>query len=94
MKEATDTSEKANKTRDALVSITESVASIRDMNNQIVVAAEEQNTVVLNINQSVDELNTLAKNKASGADTLSKEASGLTSITRSVNDIVGKFSLG
>ncbi|MBE1275751.1 methyl-accepting chemotaxis protein [Enterovibrio baiacu] len=94
MKEATDTSEKANKTREALVSITESVASIRDMNNQIAVAAEEQNAVVLNINQSVDELNTLAKNTASGADTLSKEASGLTSITRSVNDIVGKFSLG
>ncbi|PML80139.1 methyl-accepting chemotaxis protein [Enterovibrio norvegicus] len=94
MKEASDTSEKANKTREALVSITESVASIRDMNNQIAVAAEEQNAVVVNINQSVDELNTLAKNTASGADTLSKEASGLTSITRSVNDIVGKFSLG
>ncbi|WP_028025242.1 HAMP domain-containing methyl-accepting chemotaxis protein [Enterovibrio calviensis] len=94
MKEASETSEKANKTREALVSITASVASIRDMNNQIAVAAEEQNTVVLNINQSVSELTTLAKNTASGADTLSKEASGLTSITRSVNDIVGKFSLG
>ncbi|EOD78630.1 putative methyl-accepting chemotaxis sensory transducer [Grimontia indica] len=92
--EAEETSTKANKTRDALVSITESVSNIRDMNHQIAVAAEEQNTVVTSINQAVEQLNELGKSTASGADKLSKEAHGLTSITSGVNQIVGKFSIG
>ncbi|KXF81678.1 methyl-accepting chemotaxis protein [Enterovibrio coralii] len=92
--EAEETSAKANKTRDALVSITESVSNIRDMNHQIAVAAEEQNTVVSNINQAIEQLNDLGKSTASGAEKLSKEAHGLTNITSGVNQIVGKFSIG
>ncbi|MDD1796071.1 methyl-accepting chemotaxis protein [Enterovibrio sp. ZSDZ42] len=92
--EAEETSSKANKTRDALVSITESVSNIRDMNHQIAVAAEEQNGVVTNINQAIEQLNELGKSTASGTEKLSREAQGLTTITTSVNQIVGKFSIG
>ncbi|PKF50474.1 methyl-accepting chemotaxis protein [Enterovibrio nigricans] len=92
--EAEETSSKANKTRDALISITESVSNIRDMNHQIAVAAEEQNAVVTNINLAVEQLNELGKSTASGTEKLSKEAHGLTTITTGVNQIVGKFSIG
>lgn len=92
--EAEETAEKANKTSDALNAITESVATIRDMNHQIAVAAEEQNTVVSGISESVEHLNELGKGTASGAEKLSKEAYDLTKITQGVNEIVGKFSIG
>ncbi|MDF2186517.1 methyl-accepting chemotaxis protein [Grimontia hollisae] len=92
--EAEETAEKANKTSDALNAITESVATIRDMNHQIAVAAEEQNTVVSGISESVEHLNELGKGTASGAEKLSKEANDLTKITQGVNEIVGKFSIG
>ncbi|MDD1780033.1 methyl-accepting chemotaxis protein [Enterovibrio sp. ZSDZ35] len=92
--EAEETSSKANKTRDALISITESVSNIRDMNHQIAIAAEEQNSVVANVNQAVKQLNELGKSTASGTEKLSKEAHGLTTITTGVNQIVGKFSIG
>ncbi|EOD78631.1 putative methyl-accepting chemotaxis sensory transducer [Grimontia indica] len=91
--EANATYEKANKARDALTTISSTVASIRDMNHQIAVAAEEQNTVVTNINLSVEHLNDLGKSTASGAEKLSKEAHGLTAITDNVNQIVGRFSI-
>ncbi|MEZ8142290.1 methyl-accepting chemotaxis protein [Enterovibrio sp. FF113] len=93
MDEAEETSSKADKTREALEAITHSVATIRDMNSQIAVAAEEQNTVVNNINQTVESLNSLGKSTAVGAETLSNEAKGLTQITANVSEIVRKFSL-
>ncbi|WP_394209997.1 methyl-accepting chemotaxis protein [Enterovibrio calviensis] len=93
MDEAEQTSSKADKTREALEAITHSVATIRDMNSQIAVAAEEQNTVVNSINQTVESLNSLGKSTAVGAETLSNEAKGLTRITANVSEIVRKFSL-
>ncbi|MBV7317274.1 methyl-accepting chemotaxis protein [Shewanella sp. NIFS-20-20] len=91
--EATKTSEKANQTHESLVAITQSVSNIRDMNHQIAVAAEEQNTVVVTINNSVDEISTLANNTSNGASSVSKQASDLASISNELNHIVGKFKV-
>lgn len=92
--EATLTSEKANKTHDALKSITQAVSNIRDMNHQIAVAAEEQNTVVATINSSVDEVSHLAQSTSQGAGSVSSQASDLANISSDLKVIVEKFKVG
>ncbi|MGL4475791.1 MAG: methyl-accepting chemotaxis protein [Shewanella sp.] len=92
--EAIRTSEKANETHEALIAITQSVSNIRDMNHQIAVAAEQQNTVVITINKSVDQVNTLAKSTSEGANSVSNQASDLAKISSDLNYIVAKFKAG
>ncbi|MGI2258324.1 HAMP domain-containing methyl-accepting chemotaxis protein [Shewanella sp. GXUN23E] len=91
--EATSTADKANKTYEALKSITQSVSNIRDMNHQIAVAAEEQNTVVSTINVSVDEINNLARNTSEGAGSVSAQAGELANISADLKSIVDKFKV-
>ncbi|MCL2914086.1 methyl-accepting chemotaxis protein [Shewanella corallii] len=92
--EATHTTEKANKTYEALKSINQSVSNIRDMNHQIAVAAEEQSSVVDTINSSVEEVNSLAKNTSEGAGSVSRQASDLANISDDLKTIVEKFKVG
>ncbi|MGF1717726.1 hypothetical protein L4D08_22955 [Photobacterium chitinilyticum] len=51
----------ASKARESLNAILTSIGQIQDINTQIATAAEEQNAVAQEINQSVIEVNSLAK---------------------------------
>ncbi|WP_372871039.1 methyl-accepting chemotaxis protein [Shewanella sp.] len=91
--EATQTSEKANRAIAALGAIADSIMAIRDMNHQIAVAAEQQSTVVNSINLSVEEISVLARKNAEGSEQIQSSADGISSISRKLTAIVGRFKL-
>ena len=83
----------ATKARESLNAILTSVGQIQDMNTQIATAAEEQNAVAQEINQSVIEVNGLAKATNENAESTEKSTKQLSSVVESLSEITGKFKL-
>lgn len=83
----------ATDARDSLNSILTSVGKIQDMNTQIATAAEEQNAVAQEINQSVIEVNGLAKTTNENAESTEKSTQKLSSVIESLSEITNKFKL-
>lgn len=83
----------ATKARDALNAILDSVGQIQDMNTQIATAAEEQNAVAQEINQSVIEVNTLAKATNENAGSTEKSTQKLSVVVESLAEITSKFKI-
>lgn len=83
----------ATKARESLNAILTSVGQIQDMNTQIATAAEEQNAVAQEINQSVIEVNGLAKATNENAESTEHSTQQLSSVVESLSEITGKFKL-
>ncbi|MDA0147162.1 methyl-accepting chemotaxis protein [Vibrio sp. LaRot3] len=85
--------EMATKARDSLSSILSSVDMIQDMNAQIATAAEEQNAVAQEINQSVVTVNGLATHTNENAMQTEESTRNLSSVVESLTEITSKFKV-
>ena len=81
----------AAKARDALEIITRSVATIRDMNNQIASAAEEQTTMSEEVNRNIISINSTAEQVASKADQSANSSDELANLAARLQTLIGQF---
>ena len=85
--------EKAAEARDALQAITTTVASIKDMNDQIASASEEQSVVAKEIDSSVVNISQLANKTNVGADQLSVSSTELENLSVKLKDMMAEFKV-
>ncbi|MCF2910236.1 methyl-accepting chemotaxis protein [Pseudoalteromonas sp. DL2-H2.2] len=76
-----------------LQAICSSISTIRDMNLQIASASEEQNTVSLQISESVTNVSESAAETAQGALQVSQDAKALSKVARELNTLIDQFRL-
>ncbi|MGJ8581739.1 MAG: methyl-accepting chemotaxis protein, partial [Psychromonas sp.] len=90
---ANTTAKKSQEANNALEEIRNSVSIIQDMNNQIATAAEEQTLVAGEINESIVDINDIAKVTLSTSDKNTEAAQGLLDIAAALNKRVEIFKL-
>ncbi len=88
---AKETVEQASEAGSALHNITQSVADINQMNNQIAEAAKQQGEVAEEINQNIINITDVANETANGADQLSTASSELANLSNDLQTLVGRF---
>lgn len=93
MKDAQSTANKSNEANQALQAISDAVSLIQDMNVQIATAAEEQTHVAAEINQSVVQINDLAKVTFEGSSGNKKMSAKLTELSSTLEHCVAMFKL-
>ncbi len=77
----------------SLVSITEMVASINDMNNQIASAAEQQSAVAEEISRSIVHINDVAVQTSESSDHLMRASEDVSAMTAQLHGLVSKFTV-
>ena len=77
----------------ALVSISERISLIADMNTQVATATEEQSTVVQDINCNIEEINETTQLTAETAAQLADSSQALRQLSQRIDDMVGTFKL-
>lgn len=85
--------QQANDASQALVSITQAVSVINDMNTQIASAAEEQSAVAEDINRNVINIGQVAHEVAGGADEASKASAELTKLAEQQRRLINQFKV-
>ncbi|MCE0493972.1 methyl-accepting chemotaxis protein [Vibrio salinus] len=88
---AEKTLEKSAEASYALEQIEQKISIIKDMNNQIATAAEEQSSVAADINENVVSVNDLAANTVSDVQENVHTAEELNEMANSLRDVVKKF---
>ncbi len=83
----------ASRARDSLSAILNSVERIQDMNTQIATAAEQQNAVAQEINQSVIEVNGLANSTNDNAQLTEQSTQKLSNVVEQLSHITSSFKL-
>ena len=83
----------AREASESLMSILDSVRDIQDINNQIATAAEEQNAVAREINQSVIEVNGLAIATNENAQGTEKSTNKLSTVVLKLSEISDQFTV-
>jgi len=92
-RKTTESVEKANETGSALDEITESVASISQMNTQIATASEEQSSVAEEMNQNVLNVKDLTDQTAQGADQTADLSIQLATMAEKLRGLVKAFRM-
>jgi methyl-accepting chemotaxis protein len=92
-KDADATVEQAAHAGTSLQTIAEAVAVINDMNVQIATAAEEQNAVAENINQSVVSISEITEQTAAGAQQTASASNELNELAEHLSGLVGQFKV-
>jgi len=87
------TAKKSQETSNALEEIRRAISIIEDMNNQIAVSAEQQTLVAADINQSIVDINDVAKMTFDSAGNNTKRATELLNIAAALNKSVEVFKL-
>jgi len=77
----------------SLVSITEMVATINDMNNQIASAAEQQSAVAEEISRSIVHINDVAVQTSESSDHLMRASEDVSAMTAQLHGLVSKFTV-
>ena len=77
----------------AIEQITRSIGQIRDMNNQIAAAAEEQSVAADEINRNVVNMTDMARNAHSSASNTEAATSSLESAASNLGNIVSRFKM-
>jgi len=90
---ATSTVEQAVLAGASLQTISEAVAVINEMNLQIATAAEEQNAVAENINQSVVNISDITEQTAAGAQQTASASNELTELAEKLTGMVQQFKV-
>jgi len=75
----------------ALQSITQAVAVINDMNNQIASASEEQSAVAEEINRNIVNISDISERTAAGAQQTHSNSSELARLADSLQQLISKF---
>ena len=88
---ASQSVEQASKAGDALESITAIVSTINDMNIQIASAAEEQSTVVGELNNNITNIRQVADETASGAQEAAKASEELSTLAFKMKALMNQF---
>ncbi len=92
-----DTSEqgvtKAAEAGEALRSITDAVAVIRDMNTQIASASEEQSAVASEIDQNITNIRQAAEENTDGSNQLVNSGTSLNELSIQMQQLVGQFKV-
>ena len=91
--DAHDTAGNAQKTSQVLDDIMRAVSLINDMNHQIAAASEQQNVVAEQINQSVNEINTLAKSTSNGASDTVRSSDSMHQLAESLRQSCQRFKV-
>ena len=85
--------EKAAEAKSALETITTTVSSINDMNNQIASAAEEQSVVAKEIDSSIVKISQVAVETSNGAEQLAAASDDLASLSVELTGMIAKFKV-
>lgn len=83
----------AGQAGNSLASITNSVATIREMNTQIATAAEEQSSVASELNRSVTNIHQATSESAQQAAHMLDECSTLTKMGETLRQVVDRFRI-
>jgi methyl-accepting chemotaxis protein len=87
------TVEQAAKAGEFLQSITHSVSSILDMNNQIAIGSEEQASVAQEINRSIVNIQSVSEDTASGAKKATESSKQLSILGSRLRELVEQFKV-
>ena len=90
---ATATVEQAVQAGASLQAISEAVTVINEMNLQIATAAEEQNAVAENINQSVVNISGITEQTAAGAQQTASASNELNELADHLSSMVRQFKV-
>lgn len=85
--------EQASKAGESLASITQSVATINDMNTQIAGAAEEQSKVAEEINRNVVNISQVAEETAHNVGEVADQSAELGNLAAALNAEVARFKV-
>ncbi len=83
--------EQANKARESLETIMQSISEVGDINALIATSTEEQTATANEIDKSISSINVLASETAVGAENTSKSISELACLANTLKNIVEKF---
>ncbi len=87
------TLQKSTEASEMLALIETKIGTIRDMNNQIATAAEEQSSVAAEINESVVSVNDLAANTAEDVQENVRTASELNAMAQKLREAISMFKV-
>lgn len=90
---AQSTVEQAAKAGSSLDDITNSVATISEMNLQIANAAKEQSSVAEEINRNIIEINGIAEETTAASEYVAQTSSELKGLSQKLIELVGKFKI-
>ncbi len=83
--------DKANEASTSLMTITQAVTNISDMNVQIATAAEEQSSVAEEINRNISNINDVVQQTANGTGKISEASSELSQLSHDLQQLVSQF---
>ena len=87
------TVEKAQSTGTSLDTITQAIATIREMNVQIAAASEEQATVAEEVNKNIVNITEIATETSRGAQSTTQTSSSLATLSMDLQNTIGQFKL-
>ncbi|RRS35314.1 MAG: hypothetical protein OI74_01425 [Gammaproteobacteria bacterium (ex Lamellibrachia satsuma)] len=85
--------EHASKAGESLRQITDAVAAIAQMNEQIVASSTEQTSVTEEIHRSITNINDLARHTGESAQTVSDAGEGVAALAGNMETLVGRFKV-
>ncbi len=85
--------EHASKAGESLRQITDAVAAIAQMNEQIVASSTEQSSVTEEIHRSITSINDLARHTGESAQTVSDAGEGVAALAGNMETLVGRFKV-
>lgn len=90
---AQQTVTQAAEANSALISISNAVSKINDMNTQIAAAATEQSVVAEDINKNVDTINNISESSANSAQQTAQTSNNLSQLATHLQDLVSRFKV-
>jgi len=82
-----------DKANQSLISISEGIAIISDMNIQVAAATEEQSTVVEDINRSMSDINDINQRNAETGQDAAQACQSLLQLAHSLDNLVARFKI-
>ncbi|NRA82519.1 MAG: HAMP domain-containing protein [Gammaproteobacteria bacterium] len=83
--------DETQKTSESLINMSNSLDDVQDMSNQITLAAQEQNSVSLEISQRLEEIVSIAQETSKGAEETSQSSSEVAQLAEELQASAAKF---
>jgi methyl-accepting chemotaxis protein len=90
---AENTVSQATRAGESLLSITQAVENILDVNTQIASAAEEQSATTEEINRNINNIQSIAEQTATGAEQTAASSNELNQLSVQLQDLVRQFKV-